>query len=124
MNLKKRAELSDCGGLTRVNNIAFELFIAMERKLRKIIRVYHISGFNDDVKQKLQKLHSNTAVHVARSCSLFFRIPEPLGGRWYAYKSVWRKLVHALPTGYHYSAVYGGYRFCRLHRWHWNIFLG
>ena len=50
---KEWVELSDRGGLTCVNNITFELFTAMERKLRKIVRVNHAPSFNDDVKQKV-----------------------------------------------------------------------
>ena len=38
----------------------------------------------------------------------------------YAYKNVWKKLVHALACGYHYHAVYGGYRSIRMGEWRLN----
>ena len=50
---KEWVELSDRGGLTRVNNITFELFTMMEKKLRKIVSVDQAPSFNDDMKQKL-----------------------------------------------------------------------
>ena len=45
---------------------------------------------------------------------------KPLGGRRYAYRNVWRQRVCTLPSGYHYCAVYGGYRTSRIGEWRLN----
>ena len=65
----------------------------------------------------MRKPSSNSA---ARSGSLHFRIPEPLGGRRYAYRNVCRQLVRTLPSGYHYRAAYGGYGTSRIGEWRLN----
>ena len=39
VNARNWVEQSDHGGLTRVNDITFELFTAMEKNMRKIVRV-------------------------------------------------------------------------------------
>ena len=66
----------------------------------------------------MRKPNSNTAVRTPAHCTFL----EPLGGRRYAYRNVWRKLVRAVPSGYHYRAVhvYGGFGTSHIGEWRLN----